>query len=279
MPSASLLIGLALTARGIPTPLAAAQLQPGALQEWDHYVQTVDFRMRERLDGRRPFLWTDESPDRRLRVMRSEILVAPVVGDGTQNVPSGLIHDWIGAAFIPNASVDRLLAITRDYDRYKEFYKPVVVDSRTLACTATDQQFSMVWQRRALFVKAALQGQYRAHYTAVDARRGYTIGETTQVQEIEGYGQSRERLLPPDTGRGFVWRLRSVARYEERDGGVYVELEAIALTRDIPPSLRWFVSPLVKYLSTASLATTLSQTREAVQSRVARQEETAWSQK
>jgi hypothetical protein len=31
--------------------------------------------------------------------------------------------------------------------------------------------------------------------------------------------------------------LQSIARREERDGGVYVELEAIGLTRDIPVSL------------------------------------------
>ena len=61
---------------------------------------------------------------------------------------------------------------------------------------------------------------------------------------------------------GFIWRLHSIARYEERDGGVYLELEAIALTRDLPPSLQWLVGPVVNRLSINSLATTLHPTRQ-----------------
>src|SRR5579862_8682126 len=88
-----------------------------------------------------------------------------------------------------------------------------------------------------------------------------------EVREIQGYRHSDERLLPPDTGNGFIWRIRSMARWEERDGGVYLELEAIALTRDIPSSLAWLVNPVVNHLSINSLRTTLRQTRDAVMSR------------
>jgi hypothetical protein len=122
----------------------------------------------------------------------------------------------------------------------------------------------MVWQRRILFVNAAMEGHYQAHDIVVDAQRGYNVADATQVREIEDYGHAGEHLLPPDTGNGFIWRLHSIARHEERDGGLYLELEAIALTRDIPASLRWMVSPVVNHLSINSLATTLRQTRDAV---------------
>jgi hypothetical protein len=45
---------------------------------------------------------------------------------------------------------------------------------------------------------------------------------------------------------------------------VYLELEALGLTRDIPFSLRWLVSPVVKHVSADSLETSLRQTRDAV---------------
>ena len=122
----------------------------------------------------------------------------------------------------------------------------------------------MVWQRRVLFVNAAMEGQYLARDIALDARRGYNVADTTRVQEIEDYGRANQRLLPPDTGRGFIWRLHSIARYEETDGGVYLELEVIALTRDIPASVAWLVNPVVNHLSMNSLTTTLRQTRQAV---------------
>jgi hypothetical protein len=66
--------------------------------------------------------------------------------------------------------------------------------------------------------------------------------------------------------------LHDITRYEEREGGVYLEVEAIALTRDIPPSLRWLVAGIVKHLSFDSMETMLRQTRDAVASAPARVE-------
>lgn len=115
-----------------------------------------------------------------------------------------------------------------------------------------------------LFVTAALNGVYQARDFPIGVSRWYSVATTTEVREVADYGESGERLLPPDHGSGYIWRLRSMARLEERGGGVYVELEALALTRDIPASLDWLVSPVVKRLSRNSVATTLSQTRQAV---------------
>ena len=93
---------------------------------------------------------------------------------------------------------------------------------------------------------------------------GYTLSQTTNVREIEKYGQPNQRELDPDKGNGFIWRLSSINRYEERDGGLYVEVEAMALTREIPISLRFLVKPVVMDLSRSSLRTSLEQTRDAV---------------
>jgi hypothetical protein len=264
MQAARITIGLTLLAAGFPGLSSAIGLEPDTLKAWEDYIRNADSRMQLRLDGHQRFLWTDEAPDRCARLQHGEILVSPVTGRGTLSVAGGLIHDWLGAAFIPNATLEGLLAVVHDYGRYKEFYKPVVADSKVLACTETDQKFSMVWQHRVLLINAAIEGQYQARDFAIDARRGYNIANTTQVREIEGYGRSGEYLLPPGQGSGFIWGMHSIARYEERDGGVYLELEAIALTRTIPASLRWIVSPVVNHLSINSLVTSLHQTRDAV---------------
>ncbi len=265
MKSARLTIELTLLAAGFPGLLSALELQPDTLKAWDDYIRSADTRMQTRVDGQRPFLWTDEAPDRGARLQRGEILVAPVVERGTRTVAGGLIHDWLGAAFIPHATIEGLLAVVHDYGRYKEFYRPVVADSKRARVHGRwIRSFSMVWQHRVLLINAAMEGQYQARDFALDERRGYNIANTTQVREIESYGKNGEYLLPPGQGNGFIWRLHSIARYEERDGGVYLELEAVALTRSIPPSLRWLVSPVVSRLSIDSLATSLRQTRDAV---------------
>jgi hypothetical protein len=84
---------------------------------------------------------------------------------------------------------------------------------------------------------------------------------------VEGYGTAAQHELAEGAGKGLVWRLFSVARYEQRDGGVYVEIEAIALSRDVPASVRWAVEPIVRRISQNSLATSLRQTENAVRAR------------
>jgi hypothetical protein len=132
-------------AEGVPELFYALDLQTGAVKVWDANVRSADVRMQARLSGRRPFLRTDEFPDRGRRIRRGEIVAELVVGCGIQNVPDGLIHQWIGKVFTLKAKLESLLGVWHDYG-YKG-YKSVVVDSRFLACTATDQKVSMTWQR------------------------------------------------------------------------------------------------------------------------------------
>jgi hypothetical protein len=124
----------------------------------------------------------------------------------------------------------------------------------------------MRWQRKVLLVTAASEGQYRTMHIRIDSRHGYNIADSIQIQEIDNYGGPGEKLLPAGTGDGYIWKLHSIARYEQRDGGVNLEVEVIALSRDIPFGAHWLVTPIVNRVSISSLTTTLQQTRNAAHS-------------
>jgi hypothetical protein len=69
-------------------------------------------------------------------------------------------------------------------------------------------------------------------------------------------------------GGGFLWRMNSYWRFEEKERGVYVEVESISLTRDIPTGLGWMIRPFVTSIPRESLLMTLGSTRSAVEARV-----------
>ena len=211
----------------------------------------------------------DEAPDRLGRVRAGEVVVSPVGTQNPKRVPSGLIHDWIGAAFIADATLTDVLKVVRDYARYKELYKPTVADSTVIAAGQAKDLFSMRLLYKSVFLKTALDTDYESLYVQVGDRRGYSISRATRIQEIEEYGAPAQHALQEGEGSGVIWRLFSIARYLERDGGVYIELEAIGLSRDIPASLRWIVEPIVHRVSRGSLSTSLQQTESAVLLRVA----------
>ena len=63
---------------------------------------------------------------------------------------------------------------------------------------------------------------------------------------------------------GYLWRLNSYWRFEQRPEGVYVQCESITLTRGIPFGLGWLVGPFVTSIPRETLAFTLETTRAAL---------------
>src|SRR5271166_1507378 len=250
-----------------PAASIGAELKEQTLKTWDAYIQTVDAQMHDRLQG--SFLWVDEDPDRVTSVRGGKILVSSVGQKNPKPVPSGLIHDWTGAAFVPDVRLGDVLSAVRDYAHYTEFYKPTVVDTKLLGTEGDCDKYSMRVVNKETVAETALDTEYQTCYLQLDELRWYSTAHSTRVQEIRHYGRPDEQELPPNQGSGNIWRLYSLARFEERDGGVYIELEAIALSRDVPIALRWVVNPIVRRVSNNSMLISLQQMEEAVRSTVA----------
>jgi hypothetical protein len=250
--------------------ISAASLKPETREAWDAYLQAANAAMQARLQPGAHFLWLDEEPSRAADLRTKGPHIAPVGQDIPKKVPSGLIHDWLGVGFVPNAKIDDILQVVRDYDRYKEVYKPGVIDSISHGTDGMKDLFSMRLANKSVVSKTALDTDCEASYFRLDDHRWYGVSNTIHIQEVDKFGTPEQRTLPEDEGTGLIWRLSSITRLEERDGGVYAELEAIALSRDIPAAFRLFATPIVRRVSRDSLATSLHQTKIAIDDRMAR---------
>ena len=262
--------GLAiLVLLAFPTMSNASALKHETLNAWDDYLRTVNLRLHRSLGTGDPFLRIEEEPRQSQRVRQGEILISPARERGSLKVHDGLIHDWIGAVFIPSVRINDVFTVLHDYDRYKDFYKPTIIESTLLGRTGEEYEFSMAGLKRVLFETIVLEGRFESHCSRLDGRRRYCISYSTRVQEIKDYGQPNQHKLPIGEGHGYIWRLYSLTKFEERDGGVYIEVEAIALSRDISALVRWFTKRVVERVSRDSMSTILQRTREAVGSNIA----------
>jgi hypothetical protein len=242
----------------------SAELKPETLAAWDQYIGTVDARVKTAAAADSAFLWVDKEPGQVQRVQRGEVIVSQIKPQNAQAVPHGLIHDWIGAVFVPDATLADVLAVARDYDQYPDWYGPTITQANLLGRAGDEDRFTIRYVHTALFVTVVLETEYEAHYFQVDATRWYSIARSTRIQEIHEYGKPGERKMPPDDGSGYLWRMYSVLRYEQRDNGIYIERETVGLSRRIPVALRWLVEPAVRRLSRNLLVRFLQQTREAI---------------
>jgi hypothetical protein len=113
-------------------------------------------------------------------------------------------------------------------------------------------------------VTVVLDTEHDVQYSSLDPSRWLCRSYTTRISEVDDAGTDHEKVLTPDTGYGFLWRMHSYWRFQEQDGGVYVECRAISLTRNVPLALKLIVQPMVKKLPRESLINTLTATRQGV---------------
>lgn len=253
---------VALFATAGPDALTV-RLQPSTNDAFEAYLRAAGQRFDRRLHVG-PFLWVDESAERKRQVLAGKIVAEPLVGRGDVAVPDGLIHDWIGAAFIPGATLTKTLAFVEDYDHHAQVYKPEVLASRLLSRHEDDFRIHMRLLKKQI-VTVVLDTEHEVQYRKVDNRRWYSRSRTLRIVEVQDPGTSRERLLPPGVGHGFLWRLDSFWKFAERDGGVYIECEPISLTRDVPSGLGWIINPIIRSFPKDSVTNSLRKTRAALQ--------------
>jgi hypothetical protein len=153
--------------------------------------------------------------------------------------------------------------MVQDYNHHKDLYKPEVLDSRLLSRQGDDFRIYLRLLKKKV-ITVVLNTEHEVKYTRLDATRWRSASRTTKIAEVENAGKPDEREKPPGAGEGFLWRLNSYWRFAERDGGVWVECEAISLTRDIPTGLGWLVDPIIRNLPKESLENTLRATRAAL---------------
>jgi len=240
------------------------QLKPPTLAAFDTYIRAAELEAEENLRSSAPFLWSDGMADRSRHIRGGQVLAEFWTGHGPVKVPNGLIHDWVGGALIPGATVLDTLALIQDYDNHKNIYAPEVMASKLISHHVNDFHIYLRLLKKKI-ITVVLDTEHEVHYRSLDGARWMCRSHSTRIAEVQNAGSSNETVLPPDTGFGFLWRLYSYWRFEERKDGVYIECRAISLTRDVPFGLGWAIEPIIQKLPEESLIKTLQCTRKALQ--------------
>jgi len=252
------------------SPGQAVDRKPETDAAFNRYVRSSEQRMQNDLQSG-PFFWVDELPTQQREAVSARLKRGEVATQRLETlergasipVPGGLIHHWVGVVFIPGANRTQTLALLQGYDEQSRIYAPRVLRSKLIQHNGDDFMV-FLRLRETKIVTVVLDTEYDVHCVRLDSTRAYSRSYSTRVAEVDGAGQLGELEKPIGDDSGFLWRLSSYWRFWERDGGVYVQLEAISLTRDIPDGLGWLIRPFVTSLPSESLVFTLNRTREAL---------------
>jgi hypothetical protein len=238
------------------------RLMPETVKAFDAYIREAEAAMEHSLTNG-AFLWCDRNPETTQELQKGQIVAQFWAAQAPTEIPNGLIHDWIGAALVPGTTVQDTLQLIQDYDNHKNIYKPEVTASKLLSHHDNDFKIYLRLLKKKI-ITVVLDTDHDVHYRSIDQLRWVCHSYTTRVAEVHDAGSAKETILPPDTGYGFLWRLYSYWRFQERQGGVYLECRAISLSRDIPFGLGWAIKPIIQELPGESLTNTLENTRRAL---------------
>src|SRR2546421_6556652 len=249
----------------------AVELKQKTTDAFNQYVAATEARFGNELRSGGTFLYVDGlSADKRVaayaQLINGEILVEKretKLSGKNADIPDGMVHHWVGLAFIPGATLAQAVPVLQDYDHRSELYKPDVIASRTISHQGNDFRiFLRLYQKK--FTTVVFNTEYADHWERVDAGKMYSNSISSRIAEVKDASKPEGEEYPVGQGHGYLWRLNTYWRYEEKDGGVYLQCEAVSLTRDIPYGLGWLLRPLVTAIPKQSLNRALGQTRQVV---------------
>jgi hypothetical protein len=251
-------------------PAQAAELKPDTLAAFHTYVGAAELEMENELkDGH--FLYIDGLPqqDRQneyAALWQGVIYTAQVHTelDGRPvSVPSGLIHHWVAVVFIRGVTLAQALAVLDDYNRQCIIYKPTIRQSKLLEHHDGEYKIFLQFYKKSL-VTVVLNADFDVLSTTLDPTQVTSKAYSTRIAEVQKVGTSQEHELPVGNDHGYLWRMNNYWRVEQKDGGVYVQVESISLTRRVPVIIAWLVDPLIKSIPRSVLTQLLTATRKAV---------------
>ena len=240
---------------------APAKLHTQTVAAFDRYIHQTEERNDMELKRGSALLWIDllsevERREAYAALKRGEVQIHQLstLDNGKPIVcPGGLIHHWVGVVFMPGAKLDEVLGVLEDYDHQSTYYAPDV--ERSKIESHEDDHFRVFLRfRRHKVITVVLDTEHDIHYFHDGPRRAHSRSSAVRIAEVENPGKSDEGEKPPGNDGGYLWRMETWWRMEERDGGVYVQSEVASLTRDIPTGLGWLVGPFITSIPKETLA-------------------------
>jgi hypothetical protein len=270
--SAILLAGSVSLAQSAPSgDPAPAKLHAETVAAFDRYMHLTEERNEAERKRGSALLWIDslaeaQRSDAYADLKRGEVEIHQLTSLDKGNpivCPGGMIHHWVGVVFIPGAKLDDVLGVLEDYDHQSTIYSPDVERSKIESHDGDHFRVFLRFRRHKV-ITVVLDTEHDIRYFHDAPGHAHSRSSAVRIAEVENPGKSDEHEKQPGDDGGFLWRMETWWRMEERDGGVYVQSEAASLTRDIPTGLGWLVGPFVTSIPKETLVFTLEATRKAV---------------
>lgn len=239
---------------------SAEEPAPPAVATFNAYSAAVEARIARQHQSSATFLGAVLSdPGNRRRLRSGELIVEQLTPPPGAALPGAMLHDWSATTFVPEATAADFTRLMLDFAGYARIYAPQVLTARVLAQQGDRYNVVMRVRQRHMFT-VTMDTAYEVSFGELDAQHRYSASHSTKITEIDSSGHA----LSAAHEHGFLWNQNTYWSCEVLDGGLYLRIESVSLTRSIPAGLAWAIGPFVESVPRDSLAFTLRATSAAL---------------
>jgi hypothetical protein len=228
-----------------------------AVSAFNSYTRAVESRLAQQHRSPNAFLAPATSdPSAATRQPRGDQIIERLTPSADADLAGALLHHWRGTAFAAGAKAADFERLMRDFKSYPQHFSPQVLQAGVFT-QGRDRMQGWMRVRQRHVITVVMDTAYDVTFGRLDVQHIYSTSQSTRIAEIDSPGTGAERTLDADEEHGFLWRLNTYWSCEERDGGLYLQIEAVSLTRSIPRGLGWAIRPYVESIPRESLEFTL----------------------
>jgi hypothetical protein len=203
----------------------AADLQPRSAQAYGQICGRDDRR----------FLLASDQDSTTARRCDGVITARAANGDGILNVPDGLIHHWLGLAFVQGATLKSVVQVARDYSSYP---RDVQIRRLVKGSVATGRRVSSVDPlKEDAGLTAVLDVRSAVEYRTQRDGSITAVSKSEEVRQVENFGKRNESLLPGCKDSGYLWRAHTLTHFVAEKDGVFIVMETLGAEPAVPHHL------------------------------------------
>jgi len=226
---------------------------------FDRYTQSVEARLAMQHQSSSSFLQFPADPKLRARLLRGEVLLERL--SPSDQPASAMLHHWRATAFVPRATSKGFQAVLSDFEAYPHVFAPQLLRDRVLSQQPLQVELRM---RQRHGITVVLDETCDVSFGRLDPDRSYSSSRSVRIHEVASPGTASEHWLSDEQQVGFLWRQNTYWSAEQREDGLYLQVESVSLTRPIPFGLAWAVRPYIESIPRESLAFVMDSVRTAL---------------
>ena len=193
---------VSLGTQGLVPDAARAAASPPLLKSstvdaFNRYVRLTDARNDAELQRGTRLLWIDGLSEteraeayRELRDGSVKMRKLETLENGAAiSCPDGMIHHWVGLAFVPGVKLSDVLAILEDYDQHAVYYAPDVEQSKIESRDGGRFRVFLRFRRHKI-VTVVLNTEHDVQYFRDSDTRAHSRSSAVRIAQVENPGKS-----------------------------------------------------------------------------------------